>query len=144
MSYLSLQKSVRTCRVDTGSADRVFSERYLNACEVNCPRWNGMDQFGRIVSPDTMNLETAGCRSALDRIDVELYHRPQYFNYVNLDGYGVQGHIPADGASARTADMQGVHSIVGNPGIQYSSTLTTRAAPDPYQEFEDVEFEQQQ
>lgn len=137
MSYLSLQKSVRTCRVDTGFADKIYSERFLSACDVVCPVWSGVDMYGRAVSPDTMNLEVAGCRSALDRVDVESYHRPQYFNFVNLDGFGVHGNLHAEDSGSRTSDLRGLQTIVGNPGLQFGAAITTRAGRDSYREFSD-------
>lgn len=134
MSYVSLQKSVRTARVDVGYSPRIQSERFLNSCDVVCPVWNGVDSYGRVVSPDTMNLETAGCRTALDRIDVESFLRPSYFNYVNLDGYGIHGNLTSEDAGSRTADLQGLHTIVGQAGIQYGSAIATKAGRDTYRE----------
>jgi len=134
MSVLSLQKSVRTCRVDSSWAPKLQSERFLNSCQVICPVWTGTDQYGRIVCPDSMMIETAGCRSALDRVDVENYQRPQYFELVNLDGFGVQGNIYSDDAGNRTAFNQNLYEIVGNPGYDYGAFVQPRCVADRYEE----------
>jgi hypothetical protein len=134
MSVLSLKKSVRTCRVDTGWAPKLQSDRILNSCSVVCPVWNGLDQYGRIVSPDSFMIETAGCRSALDRVDVENYQRPQYFELVNLDGFGVQGNLYSDDSGNRTAAIQNLSQIVGNPGYDYGHYVTPRCVNDRYEQ----------
>lgn len=131
---ISLQKSVRTCKVSTEWAPKIQSERFLNPCQVVCPVWNGMDQYGRMVSPDSFMIETAGCRSALDRVDVENYQRPQYFEYVNLDGFGVQGNIYSDDAGNRSAFNQNLYKTVANPGLDFGSAVTTRCMYDRYEE----------
>lgn len=137
MSVLSLQKSVRTCRVDTGWANKLQSDRFLNSCQVVCPVWTGTDQYGRIVAPDSMMIETAGCRSALDRVDVENYQRPQYFELVNLDGFGVQGNIYSDDAGNRTAFNQNLYQLAGSPGYDYGAYVQPRCVggDDRYAEF---------
>lgn len=136
MSVLSLQKSVRTCRIDSGYANKLQSERFLNSCQVICPVWNGLDQYGRMVCPDSMMIETAGCRSALDRVDVENYQRPQYFELVNLDGFGVQGNIYSDDAGNRTAFNQNLNEIVGSPGYDFGAYVTNNCNADRYEEFQ--------
>jgi hypothetical protein len=134
MSVLSLLKSVRSCSVDTGYANKLQSDRFLNSCQVICPVWNGMDQYGRVASPDSYMIETAGCRSALDRVDVENYQRPQYFELVNLDGFGVQGNIYSDSAGNRTAALQNLSQVTGSPGYDYGAYVQPRCVADRYEE----------
>jgi hypothetical protein len=117
-------------------SDKLYSERFLNACDVVCPVWNGTDSYGRFVNPDTVPIETAGCRSALDRVAVENYHRPQYFNFVSLDGYGIHGNLSNEDASARTTDLRGLHTMVGSCGTDYGSSIKTRCGRDTYREFD--------
>ena len=38
---ISLEASTRTCKVDTASAARIESDRFLNPNLVVCPVWNG-------------------------------------------------------------------------------------------------------
>jgi hypothetical protein len=131
MSVLSLAKSVRSCRTDVGWANKLQSDRFLNPCQVVCPVWNGTDQYGRIVSPDSYMIETSGCRSALDRVDVENYQRPQYFELVNLDGYGINsGNLYSEDAGNRTASLQNLSEIVGNPGFDYGAQVRARCPAD--------------
>jgi hypothetical protein len=134
MSVLSLAKSVRTCRVDTSWANKLQSDRFLNSCQVVCPVWNGTDQYGRIVGPDSMMIESAGCRNPLDRVDVENYLRPQYFELVNLDGFGVAGSLYSDEAGNRTAAIQNLSEIVGQPGFDYGSYVQPRCVADRYEQ----------
>ena len=134
MSVLSLAKSVRSCRTDVGWANKLQSDRFLNSCQVVCPVWNGTDQYGRIVSPDSYMIETAGCRNPLDRVDVENYQRPQYFELVNLDGFGVQGNLYSDDAGNRTAAIQNLSEIVGNPGFDYGAMVRPRCPADRYEQ----------
>ena len=133
MSNISLQKSVRTCRVDTGWADKMQSDRFLNSCQSLCPTWNGMDNYGRFVCQDSFKTETAGCRSAVDRIAIENYQRPQYFEYVNLDGFGVQGNMYSYDSGVRTNGLADIHKQAGNPGIDYGANIAPKCRGDAYE-----------
>src|SRR5574338_434008 len=91
MSTISLEKNVRTCKVDTGWANKLESDRFLNSNTMLCPPWNGYDTSGRPVSWDSYYTKTPGCNSAGDRVIVENDLRPQYIEYVNLDASGIRG-----------------------------------------------------
>ena len=78
------------------------SDRFLNANNLVCPLWNGVDTAGRIVCPDSFYTKRAGCNSAEDRVFVENSHRPQYSEYINLSFGAIAG-------SDNTA-----HQIYGN------------------------------
>ena len=93
-----------------------------------------LDQYGRIVSPDSFMIETAGCRQRIGRVDVENYQRPQYFELVNLDGFGVQGNLYSDDSGNRTAAIQNLSQIVGNPGYDYGHYVTPRCVNDRYEQ----------
>lgn len=94
MSELSLQKSIRTCKVDTGNADRLDSDRFLNANNTLCPVWTGRDLTGRQVCSDSFYTKSAGCNTPNDRIIVENdVVRPKYFEYIPLNAVGVTGNI---------------------------------------------------
>ncbi len=93
MSSFSLENSLRTCKVDTGWASRVESDRFLNHNLVVCPLWSGRDSAGRRVCPDSFMTKTAGCNSAQDRVVVENNQRPQYMEFINLNASGVRGNI---------------------------------------------------
>lgn len=122
---LSLQKSTRTCKVDTASAARIESDRFLNPSMVVCPRWNGRDLAGRHVTADSFMTKTAGCASAEDRVIVENSLRPQYFEYINLDSEGIRGQLYQDNmyyadAGTRTQGLQEVNKISGHFGGVFS------------------------
>ena len=91
MANISLNKSVRTCKVNTGWADRMWSDRYQNSEAIICPVWNGVDSAGRPSCADAFYTKYQGCNSANDRIGVENDLRPQYMEYVTLDAIGISG-----------------------------------------------------
>lgn len=96
MSYLSLEGSLRTCKVDTGWASKLASDRFLNPNNMLCPPWNEMDTAGRPACWDSYYTKTPGCNSSADRVVVENALRPQYIEYVNLDAEGIRGGFQCD------------------------------------------------
>ena len=93
MSVISLEGAVRTCKVNTAWANRIQSDRFENPRLMVCPTWSGQDNAGRPVSADSYMTKSAGCNSALDRVDVENYQRPQYMEYMGLDAAGINGQF---------------------------------------------------
>lgn len=85
MATISLEGSIRTCKVDSGWASKLASDRYFNPSQMLCPVWNSVDVSGRPVCADSYGTKTAGCNSASDRIIIENSLRPQYSSYVTLD-----------------------------------------------------------
>lgn len=127
---ISLDSAVRTCKIDTGYADRIFSDRFLNPGNMVCPVWNGYDNAGRPVSADSFNTKTQGCQSALDRVAVENYQRPQYVEYVNLSAGGINGQIYGDMYSLNQWDtmyrneaLKEVNNITGSFGQDLGSKV---------------------
>lgn len=101
MATFSLESAIRTCKVDTGYANKVESQRILDRNTMICPIWNGTDLTGRSVSRDSFYTKSAGCNSAEDRVYVENNLRPQYMEYINLSANGIQGSVYGDdGGSA--------------------------------------------
>jgi hypothetical protein len=88
---ISLTSAIVGCNMNTGWANRIQSDRFLNPDNMLCPIWNGMDTAGRQVCPDSFVTKRAGCNSALDRVAVENNLRPQYAEYINLSALGLQG-----------------------------------------------------
>ena len=87
---LSLEGALRTCKVNTGWANRIQSDRFENPNLMVCPVWNGVDLAGRPVCADSFYTKRAGCNSAEDRVIVEnAVSRPQYIEYLNLDAAGI-------------------------------------------------------
>jgi hypothetical protein len=91
MANISLEGSIRTCKVDTADAIRMESDRFLNPYYKLCPNWTGTDLTGRPVCADSFYTKRAGCDSSLDRVNVENVLRPQYSDYIGLDARGILG-----------------------------------------------------
>ena len=118
---VSLEGALRTCKVDTGWASRVQSDRFFNPDNMVCPIWNGVDTAGRRVCPDSFMTKRAGCNSAEDRVMVENnVSRPQYQEMINLDNAGIAGHIYG-------RDNQGDPQIYGQTAPYINTGATSRA-----------------
>jgi hypothetical protein len=96
MSNISLEASVRTCKVNTGWANRIQSDRFTNSNLLMCPVWNQRDLTGRSVCEDSFYTKREGCNSAMDRINVENDQRPQYAEYITLDTSGYRANMYGD------------------------------------------------
>lgn len=125
---ISLEKSVRTCSVNVGEANRIQSDRFQNPMNMVCIPWNGIDLTGREVCPDSFWTKTAGCDSAEDRVVVENALRPKYMNYVTLGAQGIAGHIygneeAARNSAARAAFDKSRNQITGNFGNQFGADV---------------------
>lgn len=118
--YVSLNSSVRTCKIDPAYATKFQSDRFLNPNNMVCPAWNGYDSAGRPVAPDSFMTKSAGCNSAQDRVSVENYQRPQYLEYVNLSSNGIRG-VANPQMVYSTNELQDIKNITGNFGLQLSS-----------------------
>lgn len=131
MSNLSLNASIRTCKVETGQANRIESDRFLNPNNMVCIPWNGINSKGQSVCPDSKWTKTAGCNSASDRVTVENHLRPDYATYINLNTAGIQGDIygppgnPSAWAKAGAANswLDNRNNITGNFGKQFASNV---------------------
>ena len=96
MSNISLEAAVRTCKVSTGWAPRIQSDRFQNTNLMMCPVWNERDLTGRKVCEDSFYTKREGCNTALDRINVENDQRPQYAEYITLDTAGYRADMFGD------------------------------------------------
>lgn len=155
MSTLSLNGSLRTCKVDQGWANRIQSDRFENVELMVCPVWSGFDTTNRAVCVDSFYTKSAGCNSALDRVAVENFLRPQYMEYINLDAEGFrQGNQDivsgdsADGhercrnantnmdcynSGVRTVGLNQLPKITGNFGLNPSGAdVYPRCGSYPY------------
>lgn len=148
MSSFSLSASINTCKVNTGFADKIQSDRYENPDNLLCPLWNNTDNYGRFVSPDSFMTKTAGCNSADDRVRVENFLRPQYMEFVALDANGFrnpnlfnnnaptvtgqifEGYQPMQITNGRAKealrDDMNRYKIVGSAGYDYNATNTLK------------------
>lgn len=127
MSSLSLNKSIRTCKVETGEANRIQTDRFFNPNNMVCVPWNGFNNKGQSVCPDSFFTKTPGCNSALDRVDVENFLRPDYSDYINLNLAGLTGDIYGnamawDKSGSANRWEQSRNKITGSYGNQFQST----------------------
>jgi hypothetical protein len=136
MSAISLEASVRTCKVDAGWASRIQSDRFQNPNALMCPTWNGFDSAGRQVCADSFMTKRPGCNSADDRITVENSLRPQYIEYVNLDASGISGEgpvqYPHEEEQLRNSKLKALHNVTGSVGIQYGANVNPKCSNYPY------------
>jgi hypothetical protein len=125
--YTSLESAIRGCQVNTGYAEKLYSDRFLNPGNMVCPIWNGYDSAGRPVCADSFATKSLGCNSAADRVEVENYQRPQYVEYVNLTSAGIAGEfynpLPTQTQAQAQRDMYDLNSITGNFGMQFRSAV---------------------
>jgi hypothetical protein len=123
---ISLQGSVRTCKVDPGWASRIESDRFLNPELALCPVWTGVDNLGRPVNPFSFYTKNQGCNSASDLVTIENDQRPKYIEYVTLDARGYLNEkddsIP-DKEDVRNAAIGDLRKITGNPGLDFNSKV---------------------
>jgi hypothetical protein len=136
---ISLESSIRTCKVDTAYANKVESDRFLNPSNMVCPIWNGLDTSGRTVCPDSFWTKNAGCNSAEDRVVVENNQRPQYMEYINLSANGIDGamygnNMPWTEVGATTQALRDTNNITGNFGSQFGANVYPACGYYPYQQ----------
>jgi len=139
MSF-SLLSSINTCKVNTGYADKLQSDRIENPDNMTCFVWNGLDTYGRPVSMDSFYTKAPGCNDALDRVKVENFQRPKYMEYVSLDARGIKGDNekrnliegflvePSGNAAASDAGrrVKNYYQITGSIGNDYNFSNTPR------------------
>lgn len=135
---ISLDSSIRTCKVETGEASRILSDRFLNPNNMVCIPWNGYNSKGQKVCYDSYYTKTPGCNSATDRVDVENHLRPQYSDYINLNVAGVQGNIYgnesawADSGSANKW-LNSRNAISGNFGTDWGANVYQTCGLNSYE-----------
>ena len=136
---ISLESSIRTCKVNPEEADRIESDRFLNPHNMVCPMWQGVDLTGRQVCPDSFYTKRAGCNSAEDRVVVEnRVSRPQYMEYITLDANGLRGtdlynnNSNYEDARNRTVEMQELEKHTPNYGKQLSGAISSNCGAGRY------------
>lgn len=142
MSIVNLESALRTCKTNSGNAERVLSDRFLNPVNNVCPVWNGLDAAGRVSCADGFKTKTAGCNSAQDRVGVENVQRPQYMQYIsdNLGtaynkNYKVPEGIKQEGfemVDEKGFDRVQWSDLTGSTGMDMNSTVNFNCNPNPY------------
>lgn len=122
---ISLEKNIRTCKVDTGWADRNQSDRFQDPNLMLCATWNRMDNTGRLVCANSFYTKTPGCNSALDRVAVEnTVSRPQYFEYFGINAAGVKGPMLTDPVGVPvTENYENYNSAAVNANVGYADMM---------------------
>ena len=77
-----LKKAIQnlSCKVNDKDAKINQSTRINgNSCSILCPRWNGLDLYGRPVCLNSVNRESAGCQDPLTAVMREnMTYRPNF------------------------------------------------------------------
>lgn len=130
MSSFSLQKATRSCKVNTDQSERIQSERILNPNHMVCMQWNGTDNLGRQIHPDSWNTKSAGCNYASERVNIENELRPHYFEYTTLDSSGLGLEYPNYNTAKASEQTRRVES--NNPSFGNQFTSTNNSCSDMY------------
>jgi hypothetical protein len=123
---VSLTSAINVCRVGSGEAARLESDRFLNPHNMVCPVWNGMNLVGQDVCPDSFMTKSAGCNSAMDRVLVESNLRPDYASYITLNMAGLKGEIFGNPSARAQVDerhkmLKGIEGSIPNYGKQFEA-----------------------
>jgi hypothetical protein len=128
MSTISLDASLRTCKVDTGDAQRIASDRFLNPNNMVCIPWNNVNSKGQEVCADSWYTKTPGCNSAQDRVMVENDQRPKYSDYITWNMAGIQGDFSGGNTNVKNRNSAATaHAKAANgaPNFGKSKSATT-------------------
>lgn len=126
MSVLSFSNALNLPKVDIASGERMLSDRYLNSCQTVCPMWDGRDDFGRKVCPDTYRLLVGnGCNTAIDRMDIEAVERPNYllFSQPLCNAAGRPINMNARALAEKEQFRLRLIENVGYAGLSYTKAL---------------------
>ena len=137
---ISLESSLKTCKIDTAYANKVQSDRFLNPSNMVCPIWTGYDLTGRSAAPDSFYTKSAGCNSAVDRVLVENNQRPQYAEYINLSASGInasvygdyQNTMPFVEAGDTNKNLRNIPNITGQFGQNFQASVYPGCNAYPY------------
>lgn len=130
---ISLESSIRTCKVVTGWADKVQSSRFQDPNSQICLMWNGQNSKGQKVSPDSFYTKSAGCNSALDRVAVEnSVVRPQYMEYITLNAGGINlgyPNLPRSQVNRSSNELKNELNYTGQFGYGSGFSQTSPGCP---------------
>jgi len=91
MSYFIDKNLKQYGHVNTDWAARYQTDRILNPNNMICPIRNYIDPLGRSADHYSLNTTSAGCNSALDRVNIEDSQRPSHFSSASLSSLGIEG-----------------------------------------------------
>jgi len=125
---LSLEGSLKTCKVSAGMAPQVFSDRIIGGLDSRvCPMPRPYDDYGREANIMSLTNKSAGCNDPLELVAREIeVVRPRYFQFINLNPEGVFGdfdNLQRKETIHKNQIFQNLHS--GQFGQQMSSSINT-------------------
>lgn len=130
---VSLTSAINVCRVGSGEANRIQSDRILNPHNMLCPVWNGVNLTGQSVCADSFYTKSAGCNSALDRVVVESSLRPDYSSYVTLSMGGLKGEIYNNPSARKQINdrekmLQGIDLTEPHYGVSWNANIRSASS----------------
>ena len=130
---ISLQGSLRDCKVYQQMAPRLLSDRFENPNNMMCPVWSGRDTVGRPVAPDSFITKQAGCNTPMDRVYVENALRPEYMEQSTTDAYGFRSDIyQGQKASMPITEYANYYSLAKKIAPDMPPSPYTRCSFYPY------------
>jgi hypothetical protein len=92
MGDVSIYNTIRSSKVSTGLAPNFWSMRKFDEDATVCPARANVSDYGVAgVARDSINTETEGCFSPLDRMEIENLQRPRYSVYLNASAIYTPG-----------------------------------------------------
>lgn len=126
---LSLEGSLRTCKVRSGMAPQFLSDRIIGGPEQRvCPMPRPFDAYGRESNFMTLQNKSAGCNDPLEIVSKEIdVVRPQYYQFINLNPNGLFGdfdNVQRKETMYKNSALQGLSETTGQFGQQMSSAIS--------------------
>lgn len=109
--------AIKTCKPNTGDAEKMYSQRIFSPASMVCPTWNGIDSSGRPACKNSFKTTSPGCVSASERVSVENFvQRPKFMNAFIDNKYSLNN---------KNYDEQSKRNeyLTGNYGIQFNSNI---------------------
>ena len=90
---IGLTNALNNYKIPAGADLSMSSSREINPNNITCYNWNRVDSAGRQANGNTFATRTSGCTSAEAQIRPENALRPQYVEFLNGGGIGIQGNL---------------------------------------------------
>jgi hypothetical protein len=92
---IGLTKAMNGYTVPASAGVALSSSRDTNPYNTVCYVWDGVDASGRQANKFSFATRSGGCNSANDQANIETLHRPNYIEWLNGGGSGIQGNLDA-------------------------------------------------
>jgi hypothetical protein len=90
---IGLTKAMNGYTVPASAGVALSSSRDTNPYNTVCYVWDGVDASGRQANKFSFATRSGGCNSANDQANIESLHRPNYIEWLNGGGSGIQGNL---------------------------------------------------